>query len=336
MLDVFNQDAFNVVEMTKAINKQPFSPGRIGRMGLFEEDGVTSDMVAIEELDGKLSLVPTKERGDAPTQVSTDKRKVRPIKVPHLPVEDQIQASEVSGVREFGSNDQLQGVQRVVNRKLGKMARSLDATLEWHRIGAIKGKVLDANGGVLVDLFKEFNVAQRAEVGFDLKNNNPASGAVRKLINDVIRTIEDDLGAETYESIHCFCGSDFFDDLVAHKETKAAYERWNDGEFLRQRTARRAFFYAGVMFEEYRGKVGNTDFVESTKAHFFPVGVPDLFTTSFAPANFMETVNTVGLPRYSKQHVDEKYQRWVDVYSETNPLNLCTRPRVLIQGKNAA
>ncbi|MNT53517.1 hypothetical protein D3C72_1906050 [compost metagenome] len=58
----------------------------------------------------------------------------------------------------------------------------------------------------------------------------------------------------------------------------------------------------------------------------------DLFITRFGPANYIETVNTIGLPRYAKGVVD-KWGKRVDFEAQSNPLNLCTRPRTLIQGK---
>jgi Phage major capsid protein E len=65
--------------------------------------------------------------------------------------------------------------------------------------------------------------------------------------------------------------------------------------------ARGSFEYAGILFEEYRGRVGSVDFTDASKAYFFPVGVPGLFRQYNAPADFVETANTIGLPRYAKQ-----------------------------------
>ena len=112
-----------------------------------------------------------------------------------------------------------------------------------------------------------------------------------------------------------------------------AYERWLDGAFLRQGQARGSFEYAGILFEEYRGKVGSVDFTDASKAYFFPVGVPGLFRQYNAPADFVETANTIGLPRYAKQAVDQQFARWVMLHVQSNPLPICTRPRVLLKGK---
>jgi hypothetical protein len=71
----------------------------------------------------------------------------------------------------------------------------------------------------------------------------------------------------------------------------------------------------------------------ASKAYFFPVGVPGLFRQYNAPADFVETANTIGLPRYAKQAVDQQFARWVMLHVQSNPLPICTRPRVLIKGK---
>ena len=72
---------------------------------------------------------------------------------------------------------------------------------------------------------------------------------------------------------------------------------------------------------------------ESSKAYFFPVGVPGLILQYNAPADFVETTNTIGLPRYAKQAVDQQFARWVMLHVQSNPLPISTRPRVLIKGK---
>jgi hypothetical protein len=122
-------------------------------------------------------------------------------------------------------------------------------------------------------------------------------------------------------------------DLTTHPEVTTAYDRYLDGAFLRQGQARGSFEYSGLVFEEYRGRVGTVDFTDASKAYFFPVGVPGLFRQYNAPADSVETANTIGLPRYAKQAVDQQFARWVMLHVQSNPLPICTRPRVLIKAK---
>ena len=50
-------------------------------------------------------------------------------------------------------------------------------------------------------------------------------------------------------------------------------------------------------------------------------------------ADFVETAETIGLPRYAKQAVDQQFARWVMVHVQSNLLPICTRPRVLLKSK---
>ena len=338
--DVFNQDAFSMETLTDAINKMPFVPGRAGQVPGWEERGVATTQIVIEERDGLLTLLPTLPRGAPATQKVTSKRKVRSLVVPHIPYEDTVQASEVQDVREFGSESALQGVQSVVNERLDEMAQAHDATLEHLRIGALKGLILDADLSTIYNLFTEFGVSAPADVDFDLGASNPTIGDVRKLCHQVQRDIEDELGAAVLTGVHGFCGKDFFDGLVVHPEVRESYERWQAngqvGEFLRQRMHRRAFPYAGIMFEEYRGTVGGVQFIADEDCRFFPVGVRGLYRNYYAPADFMETTNTIGIPRYAKQAPDAEFNRWVKLHTQSNPLPIVTRPRVLIRGHTSS
>jgi hypothetical protein len=63
-------------------------------------------------------------------------------------------------------------------------------------------------------------------------------------------------------------------------------------------------------------------------------GVPDLFITRFAPADYVETVNTIGLPRYAKQ-IPMRNGKGIELEVQTNPINLCTQPGVLLKGLNS-
>lgn len=325
-LDIFNDDAFNLVNMTKAINDTPHQPGRIGELGLFAEDGITTTAFFIEKQGTTLSLVPSAERGGPVRPVTSDKRSVIPFKTVHLPQNATIGADEIQGVRAFGSEGELETVQNVVNRRLAKMRRNLDTTIEYQRIGAIKGQILDANGtDVLLDLWTAFGVSQQSH-SLELDQTGTK---VRKEIVVAKRKVEDALGGLMYSGLRVLCGSGFFDAFVSHGAVEAAFDRWQNGEFLRD-DVRRGFFFAGVYWEEYRGQVGSTKFIADDDAYMIPEGVPDLFVTNYAPADYMETANTIGLPYYSKQE-PLRMNKGVEIEAQSNPISICTRPRAVVK-----
>jgi hypothetical protein len=56
----------------------------------------------------------------------------------------------------------------------------------------------------------------------------------------------------------------------------------------------------------------------------------DTFTTYGGPANLLEAANTMGLPLYARQHLDEK-GRWIDLMTEASILPVNKRPRIAIR-----
>lgn len=332
LADTFTPDAFSLQTMTAAISAVPYKPGFVSRRGLFTEAGVATNTVLIEEREGHLKLVQTSNREGPVTAAERKRRKIRSFVVPHLRQEDYAMASEVIGVRQFGTEATLETVENLRNERAARMADNLDVTLEYHRVGAIQGVVLDADGSVLFDLFDEFGVTQLDEVNFDLANANPASGALRKKCASVVRAMANELGAVEPAGIEALCGDAFFDDLIAHPEVRETY-KYQEGRRLREGYVFDSVEFGGIVFINYRN--GGFNLINTNKCHLYPTGVADLFITRFAPANYIETVNTVGLPRYAKGVVDQWGKR-VDFEAQSNPLNLCTRPRCLIQGKRTA
>lgn len=338
MLDVFNSDAFGIVPLTDAINNLKFVPGRIGALGLFQESSVAATSVAIEQKNGILSLISPSARGGPGTTLDKSRRNLRNLSVPHFEINDSILAEEVQGVRAWGSETEVEMVQGKVAERGAIHSQSLEATQEYSRIGAVKGTVTYADSTTL-DLFTEFGVAQIAERDWDLDAASPASGVLRKACAATVRQIAGVLEGVPFSGVYALCGDAFFDDLIAHTEVRASYLQQQEASQLRTGYIDNgaggsygSFNYGGIIFENYRGSVGATDFINTDKCHVFPVGVPGLFRTYYAPADYVETVNTMGQRLYAKQY-QMPNGKGVHMDVQMNSLNICTRPRVLLQGK---
>ncbi len=325
-LDIFNDDAFSLVSLTKAINEQPYVPGRIGALGLFSEEGINTTSVSVEYDGATLSLVPAGQRGAPAPNVKSDKRKLINFNTIHLPQRARILADQIVGVRAFGSDSELQTVQTVVNKRLAKMRYALDATIEYQRIGALKGQILDANGStVLEDLFTRFGLTQQTKaMVFATATTN-----IRGKVMEAKRLMEDALGNAMYTGARALCSASFFDALVNHAKVESAFVNWQSNETLRQ-DVRAGFLFAGVLWEEYRGTVGGVDFIGSGDAYLVPEGVPDLFVTNYAPADYVEAAGSLGLPYYAKQELLD-FGKGVDLEAQSNPISVCTRPRAVIK-----
>lgn len=339
MLDVFNSDPFSVLALTDAINKPKFVPGRIGEMGLFSTHSVTTTAIGIEEKNGVLTLVEPTPRGGPGVTVDKSKRTLRYLGVPHFEIDDAVMAEEVQGIRAFGTETDLETVMAKIDERMMVHGQSMQATQEYSRIGAVKGIITYA-GGTTLNLFNEFGVVQENEVDFDLDNANPTKGALRKKCAEVTRAIATNLdGVPWTGRARAFCGDTFFDQLLAHGEVRETYTGWSEAKILREGYIETngksygAFEFGNIIFENYRGAVGGTAFIEATKCHIFPEGVPNLFRTAYAPADYIETVNTAGRPLYMKQFPMPN-DKGIRIEVQMNALEYCTRPKVLIKAKN--
>ncbi len=334
ILNPFSSDAFNMAALTAAINKVPNSYGRLEQLGLMPAEGVRTRTILLEEMNGILNLLPTMPVGAPASLGSSPKRKVRSFVIPHIPHDDVVLPEEVQGIRAFGSENDVEALSALIARKLAVIKAKMDITLEHLRMGALNGVILDADGSTLYDLYSEFGIAAKT-VNFALTT---ATTEVLLKVLEVKRHIEDNLRGEFMNGIHCFCSPGFFDALTTHAKVKEAYARWQQGQILFSDN-RTNFSFGGITFEEYRGQAtdaaGNVrKFIADDEAHFFPLGTLSTFKTYFAPADFNETANTIGLPLYAKQE-PRKFGRGTDLHSQMNPLPICARPEVLVKATKA-
>ncbi len=332
-LDVFNSDPFSFTSLTDAVNKRPYVPGRIGQLALFESRGIPTLTLYVEEKSGVISLVQTSPRGAPGAPAPAVLRTARAFRVPHLQRNDSVVADSVQGVRAFGSETELQTVQNLVNEKLAMMQDDILVTHEYHRIGAIQGLILDADGSTLFNLFTEFGVAQQTQ---DFAFTT-ATTDVRSVIVTAKRLSEDHLGGAVIRGWRGFCGRNWFDALVGHATVKDAFTS-QQGLHLGQDLRVVGFTWGGVTFEEYRGAVAPlaggaaVKFVDDDQAWLVPDVAPSIFVTRYAPADYEETVNTLGLPFYAKQAPDPSgFNKFRALEVQSNPISLCLRPRAVIK-----
>lgn len=334
MLDIFRDDAFSVLQLTDAINNIKFVPGRIGQLGLFNEQGISTTTAAIEQRDGILELIGPTPRGGPGRVLPKDARTLRAVIVPHFEINDAVMADEVQGVRAFGSETLVETVMGKVAQRLGLHTQSLEATQEYSRIGAIKGVVTYADGSEL-DLFTTFGVVQQTDINLEL-DSGLDDGSLRQAIVGLTRQMANELGGTPFQGFHAFTGDEFFDALIKHPEVRATYKNWQAAVELRQgyvdanSLSFGTFEFGGMTWENYRGAVGSTAFIEADKAQIFPLGVPNLFRTYYAPADYIETVNTAGQRTYSKQY-EMPNGKGINLDTQMNALDICTRPRCLLR-----
>ena len=333
MLDPFAGGGFSLTTLTAAINKLPNMYGRLQEMGLFPLRGITTRSLDMEERNGVLSLIPTRPWGSPAFQNKpTGPRRLRSFAVPHMPIEDSILAADVQDIRAFGTEADVDPVTRRVQEKLQDIRNKVDQTLEWRRFGALKGIILDADAStVLYNLYNEFGITQKT---VDFALGTPGTDVRAKCI-EVKRWIEDHLFGERMTGVRVLVSPEFYDKFVNHANVKAVYANWQAAQERLGGDMRNGFTFGGLTLEEYRATTPDMDgiqrrYIAEGDGHAVPEGTASTFATYASPADFSETVNTIGLQYYAKME-RQKFDRGFDVHVQSNVLPLCMRPEILVR-----
>lgn len=322
---------FTAVQMTDSVNTLPAMPMRFAP--LFEAKGVTTTKVMLDLKLGRIVLVKDSERNTDPENLAGRgaKRSAKIISTAHLALADVLSPEDVQDVRGFGSTE-LVTPETLLNDKILQLKNNIAMTLEFHRLGAIKGVVMDADGTtVLHDIFDTFGCTKKTEtISFPAtapENANPILTGILK----AKRKAEAAMGGVPFTRLECIIGSDAYDMLTSHALVRKYFEDWlaRKQDFGANDYRQTGFTYGGVTFYECSDVVGGRTMVAEKKGHLYPVG-PGIFKTYYAPADWMETANTIGREFYAR--MDEKLKgRGYDLEVQSNPLTICTFPEALIE-----
>jgi hypothetical protein len=331
-MDIFKADAFSTAGMLAAVENLDHKPQYLGSLNLFSSEPQRLRTVMIESRDGTLRLIPTSPIGAPLTPQTRDKATVINLNTPRLAKEDALRADEIQGIRAFGTESELMQVQSEVGRRLQRLRDDMELTWEHHRLGAVQGILLDADGSPIVNYYTAFGVAQPAEVSFNF--STLTAGQVRaKIESEIVRPmIRAARGAFTMgSSITALVGDDFWDALIGHAEVRTSYLNYVAAAELRKGTAFGAFHFAGVDWVNYRGTDdGTTVAIAADEAKFFPVNAPGIFQVAWGPGEFLDVANQPGVPILPKVLPDPSGRNaYVNIEVYSYPLFVVTRPLVL-------
>ena len=294
ILDVFNGDAFSTVELTKAINVIPNKYGLVNKLNIFKEYLSFAD---IDYIYADLAFL----------------------------------AADLQNVRKFDTESDLESVQSAVQDSLEQMRAKHEITLEYMRSQALQGIVKDGDGTTLVNFFTAFGISQKSVA---IKTSDANTNVDEKL-RDIKRYLAKNLKGETMTGVLCLCSGNYFESIIHHKSIKDAYHAYQGITPYRE-DLREDFVFNGIHFVEYEGSASSTSgselrFIPDNEAIFLPLGTQNVFETVFAPADYVEAVNTKGLPFYAKQQVLD-FGKGVEIETQSNPLPICKRPDLLVKG----
>lgn len=336
-MNIFKNSAFSVMSLTGAIDKMEYQPQTLGNMGLFEPIPTRTRTIFVDRRDGKLALIPTSADGAPPEDLDDDNRDAVPLKTTRLTKRFTLYAHELEGIRAFGSETELQAVQAEYLRRAARIRTDMELTHEYHRLGALQGLLLDADGtSVIYNYFDQFGVTQPSVINFELDTETTN---VRGKLKDMVRSMARGSGGAftPNTTVHALAGDEFYDKLINHKTVRETFLNWSAAADLRRNSGQggafQSFTFGDVTFHNYRGTDDNsTVAIPSNQAKFFPVGARDIFKVAWAPLETLDFVGTPGRETYMMNVPDRDRNMWTKGEIYSYPLYFCQDPTVLRSG----
>lgn len=332
-MNIFLNSAFSAMSLTGMIQQAPYVPSVLGGLGIFERMPVRTRDIFVERSRTGLKLIPTSDMGAPPDVLDPGERDIVPLRTTRLAKRFTLYAHEVDGIRAFGSETELQAVQNEYAARAARLRSDMELTHEFHRLGALQGVLLDADGvSVIRDYFEEFGVAKPAPIQISL--DNPDAN-LRMEISAIVRdmTVKSGGAITPGTRIHALVGDEFYDKLVTHKQVERTYLNYQAAAELRGGTGPyESFTYGGVTWHNYRGTDdGTTIAIPTNQARLFPVGARDVFKVAQAPLETMDFIGTPGQDVYMINIPDRDRNMWTKGEIYSYPLYICQRPDLLRQ-----
>lgn len=339
-MDIFNADAFGMVEMTSMVNRFGFVPTFMQTIpGLVDPEPIRTKQVFIESSSYTPAIIRVSERGEPPAQEGGDRREVRAFKTFRWARASRITSSELADIRAWGSTSEFRALQDEIARRTFKMRNAFSLTKEAWLINMIQGVVKDGST-VLYNWATEFSQTPPTEVAFDLTAAPAGATPIFAKCQDIVQTITTNLqglGGANLE-IWALCGNTFFQQLRAAQEVRDTFLHFADAAQLRSQFGRAwsTIDYGNIHFVNYRGTDdGTTVVIPADKAKFFPVNA-GIFKWVMAPGESFDVINTPGLDMYSMVLRDRDRNAWVDLEYYSYPLPVCIQPSALMSGRAGA
>lgn len=357
-MEDFDWTLYNSTALTQQINRVPNEFGLINAMGYFNHESVGSTVVEIREESEGIVVLGTEERGGPAQQLDGEEGVTRFVKVPHYPVEDAVLPKDVQdrlGIR--GREKVPEAMDEAVAKKILRSARSHYQTLEYTLLGAIKGKIFDGRGHLLLDVHQYFE-RPKVTIYWDLDNEDTDPWEKAEEVYDAIGDAKNGI---TFSGVDQIVSSQFVKKLINHPKFKEWYLGYEKGVGLAREFDRsteggnwgRMFPVGQINLIEYKGKVklktGLVPYIEAGKGHALPTGVSeDIFTCHHAPADVMSQVNlppellsgadlpagsplAAGILAMYASGKERDHNKGLDLWTESNNIAICKRPELLIE-----
>ena len=342
----FSPTGFSMITLTKRVNRVGYSSHFLDKLGLFKDVPIKTTTFATEDLAISPGFVPVTARGSAATPYASPKRKDVLFQTQRIAESVDLTADMVQNIRAGIDDIQVSELSVELSNVLDTLANQLrnlrenhhELTFEKWRIQSLIGTLYDSdNSTVIYNWFTEFNQsAQSVDFAFATSDDKAIKchSATNKLAN-VASNLD-------YKPV-ALCDPIFFDRLTTNASVKASYQNrviinYNQDPLI-QNMYEKGFYFQGILFVvPYTNKIAGIDLIADKgsnpangTAYLFPFGADNLYRI-MAPADYMECVNTPGMPVYAKMAPDPSgMNRFMKCELNSQGMMINTRPEATIQ-----
>lgn len=351
VLDIFRNDAFSTATLERVVSNIDFVPQALGELGVFSGDNVKpidTEFVILYEEDGTFHIIPTTERGSPDVMQTRDQGRFRALKCPRISKKDTVRASELLGVanQALPSTIRLRNAVELVNERLGKLRSDRELTFEYHRLGSMQGKLLDADGTtVIYDYYAEMGVTQAPIIDVDFANITEADFMMffqDNFYRPTLRALKNRKTPTT--QLAALVGDGFWSRLQRHPGFREIYKLEMQARAIARATnplvqpnAWMSVDFGGVLWINYMGTDdGTTVAVASDMAYFFPLNAKDVFRLYLAPGETFSQVGPgiKGKLEYPIIRPDPRADpEFIDILLRSYALHACIYPKALSRAR---
>lgn len=349
-LDIFKNDAFSQARLRTVLPSMPFTPGAIGKMGLFTPRPIDTEFVIIYTENGFVRLIPVTDRAAPDIMAERTKGEFRVLRTRRHSKVDTVRASEMLGITDAAFPLSIRMVRGadLVARRMGQLRTDMAATKELGYLGALQGKWIDADGvTVIADFFAEFGVTIPVMVDVDfsaLTEEEIAIFFMETFLMPMVRTLQTRNGGiqnANAVTVGALVGDLWWGRMMRHAGFREIWKAQQQGRAIAMAANPLAtppvwteIEFGGVRWIHYMGAISGPLRIANDEARFFPLGAPDVFEEYLAPGETLSQVGELGRDEYPMIRVDPRDDpEFMGLYLRRYPLPACIYPKALMRAR---
>lgn len=342
-LDFIRDPRYGVLSLSETIINFPNRFGTLSTMTnpdgtpLWGEEGINQTTVLVDIKNrGQINIIPPSPRGAPVPKQTADSRDLRAFPTFRHALGDDILADSFQNVRALGSTNDLDAFEMRLYERMDDLNIKQWQTTEYLRWAALRGDVLMPGGSVLYNVYDLTGETQKT-VQWDL--NATGGDPIQDAADEILDYAQLNAFGEPITGYAVFCSPGFHSALRKNDEFRTAFKYFAGQINPNRESLRRPFEFKDLWFFRELGRASymNQDgtrtqslFIPDNEAIAIPLGTRQTFRTYYAPADYIETVNTIGQRLYAKTDV-MKFNRGIEIETISQQLNMVLKPRLVIR-----